>query len=291
MTALRYAVVTPARNERENLDRLARALRAQTLPPAAWVIVDDGSDDGTGEMAAELAATGDWIRVLHRKVDRDGLLAQGRREGRELESFRVGAGALSEPVDVVVKVDADTSFASNYFEQLIGRFAEQPDLGIASGVCHELEGDRWVQRTKTETSVWGASRAYRRDCVDTTDEVEACMGWDGLDEVNAHLRGYRTTTFNDLPFRHHRPEGGRERDRLRARSVQGRASWYMGYRPSYMLVRALYRARRDPWALAMLWGYLAAALSRAPRHPDERVVDALRQRQRLRLALRRGAPA
>jgi hypothetical protein len=65
----------------------------------------------------------------------------------------------------------------------------------------------------------------------------------------------------------------------------------MGYRPSYLALRALYRARREPAALGMLWGYMLAAAQRAPRCPDARLVSALRDRQRLRETLRRGAPA
>ena len=88
------------------------------------------------------------------------------------------------------------------------------------------------------------------------------MGWDGLDEIRVQLRGMRTQTCVDLPFRHHRPEGGRELTSLHHGEALGRASWYMGYRPSYLAMRALYRARREPAALAMLWGYAAAAATR-----------------------------
>lgn len=116
------------------------------------------------------------------------------------------------------------------------------------------------------------------------------MGWDGLDEVRVDLRGYSTRTIVDLPFRHHRPEGGRERGRLSAKALQGRTSWYMGYRPSYLLLRAAYRARSDPAAVAMLWGYASAAVTRMPRCAEPAVVQRLRDRQRLRTVLRRGAP-
>ena len=47
VTSLTYAVVTPARNEEANLRRLGAALAAQTLAPAEWVVVDDGSTDAT----------------------------------------------------------------------------------------------------------------------------------------------------------------------------------------------------------------------------------------------------
>ena len=131
-----------------------------------------------------------------------------------------------------------------------------------------------MRRPKAETTVWGATRAYRADCLQDMMVLEPCMGWDGLDEIRVQLRGFRTQTLVDLPFRHHRPEGGRELTSLHHGEALGRASWYMGYRPTYMALRVLYRARREPAALAMLWGYAAAAARRSPRCPDERVVRA-----------------
>ena len=290
MTALRYAVVTPARNEERNLQRLAAALAAQTLPPAEWVVVEDGSTDATPAVLSDLALRHDWIRPRSQEA-RNGHLASGRREARDLIGFRLGIRALSEPVDVVIKVDADIDFEPDFCERLMGHFAADERLGIASGTCYEIERGAWVRRPKSDTTVWGATRAYRANCIDDMMELEPCMGWDGLDEIRVQLRGMRTQTHVDLPFRHHRPEGGRELTSLHHGEALGRASWYMGYRPSYMMMRVLYRARREPAALAMLWGYAAAAAQRAPRCPDEQVVRALRERQRLGTALRRGAPA
>jgi biofilm PGA synthesis N-glycosyltransferase PgaC len=290
--AMRYAVVTPARNEEDNLRRLGAALAAQKLLPIEWVVVDDGSTDETPAVLAELADRHPSLRPLARaQADRGERLADGRRKARDLDGFLLGARSLAEPVDVVVKVDADIDFEADFFERLIGRFAADARLGIASGTCYEREGGEWVRRTKAETTVWGATRAYRMDCLPDLMALEPCMGWDGLDEIRVQLRGMRTEAFTDLPFRHHRPEGGRELSSLHQGEALGRASWYMGYRPSYLALRALYRARREPAALAMLWGYAAAAARRAPRCPDERVVRVLRERQRLGMALRRGAPA
>ena len=284
-------MVTPARNEERNLRRLGEALAAQSLPPCEWLVVDDGSTDATPEILAELVASHDWIRPLERPAaDRSDRLADGRRKARDLDAFLYGARSLSEPAEVVVKVDADVDFEPDFFETLIGRFAADEALGIASGTCYEQEDGDWVRRTKTEGSVWGATRAYRAQCLEDVMAMEPCMGWDGLDEIRAQLRGMRTQTFVDLGFRHHRPEGGRELSSLHQGEALGRASWYMGYRPSYLALRTLYKARREPAALAMLWGYAGAAARRAPRCPDERLVRELRERQRLGSTLRRGSP-
>jgi poly-beta-1,6-N-acetyl-D-glucosamine synthase len=287
--SLTYAVVTPARNELENLTRLAESMTAQTLLPIQWVIVDDGSDDGTVELGQELSAQHPWIVLRTPEPATDGQLTEGRREGRDLLAFRRGAEALAQAPDIIVKVDADTSFPAEYFATLVQRFVDQPDLGIAVGSCYEGEDGDWVRKKVAGTHPRGASRAYRWDCFQESNKLEPKMGWDGLDEVQASLLGYRTAIFTDFGFKHHRLTGGRERDRLRASSVLGHASYYMGYRPSYLVLRAIYRTRREgPLALAMVWGYAAAAVQRTPRCPEPGVVRHLREQQRLRVLLTRG---
>jgi glycosyltransferase involved in cell wall biosynthesis len=286
---LDYAIVTPARNERANLERLAKCVVAQTRTPAAWAIVDDGSEDGTSELAAALSAEHPWVQIVSTGGSA-GDLQDGRRRGRALDAFRRGVKALDRPYDVVVKVDADTSFEPEYFDGLIAHFEEEPDLGIAGGACWERDGGEWVRRKVIATHPRGASRAYRWPCLQDVMEFESKMGWDGLDEVKARLRGFRTAAFVDLPFKHHRATGGREHNRLRHQSAQGRAAWYMGYRPSYLLLRTAYRSARDPAAVGMILGYLAAAAAREKRCPDADAVGQLRREQRLREVVGRGAP-
>jgi cellulose synthase/poly-beta-1,6-N-acetylglucosamine synthase-like glycosyltransferase len=288
--AMGYAVVTPARNEWQNLRRLADSIRAQRHGPSVWVIVDDGSDDGTRELAAELAASTPWIRLLERTGAGGGQLQYGRREGRALASFRAGVESLQGRHEVVVKLDADLSFDDTYLSELVSCFSSNPRLGIASGACLELENGTWRRRSTSATTVWGASRAYRWEALDAVMDLEPRMGWDGLDELLAHRAGWQTKAFNNLLFRHHRPEHSREPGRWPAYAAQGRSSWYMGYRPSYLALRSVYRAREDIAALAMPWGYLRAAIGREPRFGEHDVRRALRDRQRLSRVLRQGAP-
>jgi len=274
---LEYAAVTPARNEAENLRRLAECLAEQRSRPREWVIVDNGSTDDTAVVAAELAREHRWIRLVDLPGE-PGLV----RGGPIARAFEAGLAALDEPVDVVVKLDADVSAEPDYFSRLLARFSTDSSLGMASGTCYERENGHWRQRHVTGTSVWGASRAYRWACLSDVLPLERSMGWDGIDELKANLHGWRTATFKDLPFRHHRREGERDGKRRAGWAAQGRAAYYMGYRAWYLVVRSLYQATRDPSALAMIVAYGSAAARREPRCADAGVRAYLRRRQSLR---------
>jgi len=113
------------------------------------------------------------------------------------------------------------------------------------------------------------------------------MGWDGLDQIRAATRGWKVERLAGLQFRHHRREGTRDGSRRRVWAAQGSAAHYMGYRVSYLLLRTLHRARREPAAVAILGAYLAAALRREPRCPDREVRERLRRQQRARHLLAR----
>ena len=162
----------------------ASAMRSRRRPCSrAWVIVDDGSTDGTAAVAAGARREHPWV-VVHTLTD-----GAASDRPRDAHGFQQGLGALQGEPDVVVKLDADVSVEPDYFERLLGAFADDPRLGIASGTCFERDGDRWVSRNVTGSSVWGAARAYRRACLDDVLPLEARMGWDGVDETRANARG------------------------------------------------------------------------------------------------------
>jgi hypothetical protein len=145
-----------------------------------------------------------------------------------------------------------------------------------------MDGGEWRQRHQTGAMVWGAARAYRSTCLEILLPLESRMGWDGIDVARANVAGWKTLLMLDLPFFHHRVEAGRERTRWHAWSVQGEACHYMGYRPSYLVLRTIRVARRDPAAVAMLWSYLASVVKRSPTYPDPTVRAYVRRKQRLR---------
>lgn len=276
--SLQYAVVTPVWNESENLERLARCLANQSVTPLRWLVVDTGSTDDTVVIAQTLAA-----RIPFTQLDRapvDG--AQSQRGAPIVRAFEHGLALLDDRASIVVKLDADVSFEPDYFSRLLAAFERDPSLGIASGSAEEFDGANWTMRPNTGGSVWGAARAYRRECLAQIGPLEKSMGWDGIDEAKAQLHGWTTRTFAELRFRHHRPEGERDGRRWRAWAARGRASHYMGYRWWYLVLRSLHHTRHELAALALIWGYAAALIRRERRCSDTAVRSHLRRTQSLR---------
>jgi poly-beta-1,6-N-acetyl-D-glucosamine synthase len=276
MRQLSYAIITPVRDELQNLERLAPCLAAQSVRPAAWLIMDDGSADGTPTFVSELATEQRWVRLASAGGT---ALERGRPIVR---AFHAGLRILEPLPDVIVKLDADISMGPEYFERILSEFGRNPRLGIAGGIGYERQPDGvWRQRHGTGPAVWGANRAYRRECLRDILPLEERMGWDTIDLMKANIRGWRTEVFYDLAFKHHRVEGERDRSRFWTSMVQGEAAHYMGYRPSYLAVRTLYRMLRDPAAVGLLVGYGRARISGMPRCADPGLREYVRRQQRI----------
>lgn len=272
---MRYAVVTPAHNEAANLDRLHASLGAQSVPAERWVIVENGSTDETLRVASSLASREHWIEV--RSIPGGTTLDRGAPIVRAIHE---GVDVVGNGPEVIAVVDADVTFPAEYFEQLLMRFQDDERLGLASGTCFEEVRGEWRERHVTGDHVWGATRAYRREVIPIVMPLEPFMGWDGIDQIKANLAGWRTATFKDMPFFHHRPEGARDGTPLSARINQGRASYYMGYRPTYLLLRsAFFALRRDRAAVGLVWGYALEAASQRPRCQDAGVRQYIRSQQ------------
>jgi glycosyltransferase involved in cell wall biosynthesis len=286
MKSRQYVVVTPARDEADNLPRLAASLAAQTLLPQAWYIVENGSSDNTLEFARGIAAEHKWVRVLSLPGS-----PTANRGAPVVRALQAGIAAIVDPPEILVNVDADISMERDYFERLLAKFDADPSLGIGSGSAYELRKGGWEQRFVTGSTAWGASRAYRWACLEELLPFEERVAWDGLDEFKANVRGWRTRAFEDLPFRHHRREGERDGATWKVRSNEGRTAHYLGYRPWYLVLRALWHARREPAALAMIAGYIGAAARGARRNNDEASRAYLRQQQSLRNLRRRAFEA
>lgn len=280
-----YVIVTPARNESRNLGHTLAALVAQTHRPLRWVIVDDGSGDGTGELIDAAARAHPWIRAVHR-ADR-GHRLQGTGI---IEAFYDGyAEAAALDWRFVVKLDADLSFAPDYFARCLAEFLADPLLGIGGGVICRHDGPPVPESPgDPHFHVRGATKIYRRDCWEAIGGLVRAPGWDTIDELKANMLGWRTRTFRHIPLRHHRFTGTAD-GTWRTQVKFGRANYIAGYHPLFMAAKCLKRTLQPPYllgALGLLWGYGSGYLRRVPPVGDPGLIRYVRRQQLNKLLLR-----
>jgi len=130
-------VVVPTYDERENLGPIVQRLHA-ALPSAHVLVVDDGSPDGTGELAEEMAAADERVHVLHR-TEKAGLGAA------YVAGFR---WALERDYAAVVEMDADGSHAPEDLSRLLAMLG--PDGADADVVI----GSRYVAGGRVVNWTW-----------------------------------------------------------------------------------------------------------------------------------------
>ena len=279
-----HVVVTPARNEAENLQRLGRCIIEQTWRPKAWIVVDNGSTDATQGVVRAFGRDHPWIRLL--SIEGESRPVRGRATVR---AFNAGVSGQWEQADLITNLDADVSFESTYFDSLRDEFERESRLGIASGLCFEFGDDGWHPVHVTHPNLRGASRTYRRDCLAQLLPLEERFASEGIDVIRANVHGWSTATIPALRYFHHRPTGGRDRSRFSSFSEEGKVAYYMWYRPSYLLMRTFYRAlwRRDLAASGLAWGYFRSALDRNPRHAEAGFREFVHSNQSFRNWLRR----
>jgi poly-beta-1,6-N-acetyl-D-glucosamine synthase len=284
---LRIALVTPAYAEESTLPRLAVTIAAQTFAPVAWAIVDDGSPDGTTAVAASLAASDPRILTTTR-TRAPGYAAD---QGSPAAAFNAGRNLIETAgvlYHVIMKVDADLELEPDFLAAIERAFASDPRLGVASGLVlvRRAGGVRIEETGGFHTR--GATKSYRRTCLDEIGGVVEGLGWDTIDEIAAHARGWRVDTVRDARAVQTRATGTAT-GVLRGRARAGRACHLVGYPLWAVLARAARRSIEPPYlvgSLALVFGYLRARLRREPRTAPPDVTAHLRRTLRQRLLLR-----
>jgi hypothetical protein len=273
MIEQRLLVVSPVRNEAAHFERVARAVASQTCPPDTWVVIDDGSTDGTPELIERLAREIPFLvsirarrpRPTGRVKDRLAVAAPPRAFNAGLRSVQI------DRFTHISKLDGDMELPPTYFQHLLDEFARDPRLGIAGGICKELIRGRWRHsRIPPEHHVHGALKCYSVECFEAIGGVEERLGWDAIDQTYARMLGFRTRSFSHLVATHHRPSASAD-GTLRGRARHGEVAYLVRLTPLWVTLRAFKVARSRPVGLsgaAFLYGYLRAAAQRRGRVED-----------------------
>ena len=259
-----YIVVTPVKDEERYIERTLESVVNQTIRPACWVVVDDGSTDGTPVIIKKYAHRYDWIAYLRIERTNERLLGSA-----EIRAFTVGYENVCHlEHGYVVKLDADLELPSDYFERMFARFQNEPNLGVASGAYLEEQNGSWKPIELPEYHAAGAAKMVRRQCFRDIEGFVLFPGWDTVDEIKAWTCGWKTCHFPEIQFYHLKPEGS-AMGHLRTNFFHGEIYYASGGGVLFLTGKVLRRLiKGKPFLLCgamLLCGYIYAAITRRPK--------------------------
>lgn len=260
---LNYVLITPARDEAAFIRQTLEAVVAQTARPLKWVIVSDGSTDGTDEIVKEFAAREKWIELVRMPERKE------RHFGGKVMAFNAGLERMAGlNYGVIGNLDGDSTFGPDYIEYLLGQFQRNPRLGVAGTNYVE---DKWDQALKHDyrysniEDVTGQCQLFRRECFEAIGGYKPSRngGVDIIATVSARMHGWETRVFTGRVLMHHRQQGTAKANRFFVEFHNGRKHYMFGSCAAYELTRAVYRMTKKPVLLggALLFvGYVCGLL-------------------------------
>jgi len=264
-----YLLISPGRNESQYMRQTLDTVIGQSVRPALWVIVDDGSTDDSPAILAEYAAKHDWIRIVTRKDRGKRAVGPG-----VIEAFYTGYETIRpEDYEYLCKLDLDLNLPPRYFEELMIRMEADPRIATCSGKAYIHENGELVSERHGDETSLGMTKFYRVECFRKMGGFVREVMWDGIDCHRARMMGWQACSWDvpELRFVHLRPMGSSQTGVLTGKMRHGFGQYFMGTSPIYMLANAVNRVNDKPYvlgAIAMFWGYAWSAIQRKPRYED-----------------------
>jgi biofilm PGA synthesis N-glycosyltransferase PgaC len=279
---LTYILITPARNEAAFIEQTIRAVVAQTVRPVKWLIVSDGSTDGTDEIVKAHAAEHKWIELVRMPERTE------RHFAGKVHAFNAGYARVTDlSYDVIASLDADITFDEDYFDFLLRKFVNNPKLGVAGAPFRE-ESHQYDYRFTSIEHVSGACQLFRRECFEEIGGYVPIKigGIDLVAVLTARMKGWETRTFPEKTCFHHRTMGTANRSILMNAFKGGRGDYMLGGHPVWEFFRCIYQLKGSPIVLAgslRLAGFTWAMITRAEKPVSKDLVRFRRKEQMRRL--------
>lgn len=256
---LTYAIITPARNEAAFVKLTIQSMIAQTMLPVKWVIVSDGSTDGTDDIVKKYLTNHPWIELIRMPERKE------RHFAGKVFAFNAGYESIRDiHYDIIGSLDADISFDENYFEFLMSKFAQDELLGVAGTPF--IEGGRHYDfRYASIEHVSGACQLFRKACFEEIGGYIPIKGG-GIDwtaVTTARMKGWKTRTFTESACTHHRRIGTGNNNALISNYKYGLKNYILGGHPLWQMFRSLYLMTKKPFIIGGIlyltgytWGFL-----------------------------------
>jgi glycosyltransferase involved in cell wall biosynthesis len=265
----------PVKDEEKNLYNVIESIVNQTVKPALWLIIDDGSTDNSPEIIQDFVSKYSWIKAVRLPPRRRDIIFHVSYVYKYGFDFIL---KYCEENDIeysfIASIDADTILETEYFEKILHEFEINEKLGIASGgLYHEIDGQLTLS-TEMENFPSGTGRIWSKKCFFDTGGFSLEPSADSISNVKATLRGWDIQRFNEIKMVEKRLTSSAE-GLWNGYISNGRMAYYLNKNPILVALNVFQCTLRKPYyiGMAFLFGYIVACLKREERIKDREVRD------------------
>ena len=256
---------------------------AQIERPLKWMIVSDGSADHTDDIVKQYATEHSWIELLRMPEHRD------RQFAAKVHCLKTAYQSIEAlQFDVIGSLDADITFDGDYMAFLLNRLASDPALGVVGTRFIENLRQVYDYKLMNANHVSGGCQVFRRTCFEAIGGYLPLRGGgeDWAAVTSARMKGWRTQSYTEKLFVHHRPMGTHGQNKLQAQYRQGERDYLIGSHPLWQVCRSIFQMSRKPYLVGgfcLFLGYAWACLRRMERPVPKELMLFHRAEQMARL--------
>lgn len=196
-----YVIITPLRNEIDNLKNLVCSVIRQTVKPKIWLIINDGSTDGSTEFLNDISSQVPFIKVIdYENSSRDMLIHYS-----ELIKFGIDSISKMQKFDFLGILDADIIVPNDYYCKVILFFNRNKQAGIISGpILISSKGKYFSEGVNfgknnflVQNKPRGGNRVWRQSCLSETG-FQISIGSNGISLALAEINGWSLHNLANL---------------------------------------------------------------------------------------------
>ncbi len=270
-----YIIITPCKNEENDLPNLIQSLIKQSITPKLWVIVDDGSTDNTPGIISDIKNKYRWVESIRLKEYRRDITIHFSSVMKSGFDFAMNyCKEHNVNCDYIVFLDADMVIRdTEFFEKLMLEFEKDEDLGIASGRIQTEDGSGNLHDSKGRIdTISGGEMMCRRQCIEDVGGVPISYAPDSVMRAKAILNGWKIKRIDGLKIIQARVTGSAE-GLKKGYYIRGTAENYLNSNPFIVVIKGLKYCFQKPYFIGIvyLYGYFSSWILRKEKTKDEEI--------------------
>jgi glycosyltransferase involved in cell wall biosynthesis len=254
-----FILVTPVKNEEDNLPNLIESIVSQQLRPDAWIIVDDHSEDKSSEIIKDAKDKYPWIFSLRLNNN-----SEYNLEEHYSIVCRFGfdyAKKIEPNFKYIGLSDADMIYPNNYFFQLISYLNSNLEHGLVCGDLLILNSEDRCHRVSNSnifsSSISGTGRVWRRKAFEESGGYLITKSPDSVSNVKLLLKGWKLKRLSDVVYYQTR-ETGNKFNIFKGYFNRGKRAYYLNSNILSVIgtVLIILFVSKEKYAIKKIIGYL-----------------------------------